>query len=44
MNRLSKEFLEKLATKKKPNLERTREEIDRELKALVEETARRHTE
>jgi len=44
MNRLSNEFLEKLATEKKLNLQKIREKIDQELKSLVEEIARRHVE
>jgi len=42
MARLSKEFLEKLAIEKKITSQKIREQIDQELKLLVEEIAKRY--
>jgi len=43
MDRLSKEFLEKIVTERKGTTQNIQDRIDRELKLLLEEIAKRHS-
>lgn len=44
MNRLSQEFLERLAIEKKPSFKQINKQVDDELKALVEEIIRKYSQ